>query len=168
MDFDSSFECFEQDWLKEQVRRGGQVEHRLAFCEILAARTFQSCEPQAQRPQPSLTEMPQGVVKPKASAGGLTSSNKTAHSARARSKANPAKTASNAPKNAKAAKLQKQARKGQGGLTSTLEKKLAERAGHTEMIGARGGVRKNLSKKELEKERKSGGAGAARGSFKKG
>ena len=109
--------------------------------------------------------MPQGVVKPKASGGSSKGSSKVAHSPKARSKAG--KPGAHAPKNAKVAKLQKDAKKGHGGLTSALEQRLAQRAGHTEMVGAKSGVRKDLGKKDMEKERKSGGAGAAHGSLKK-
>lgn len=80
--------------------------------------------------------MAQGAVKakPKGSSG---KGGKTSHNAKARSKANPSKSASHVAKNAKVAKLQKQAKKGHGGLTIALERRLAERAGHTEMIGAK-------------------------------
>ena len=108
--------------------------------------------------------MPQGALKSKPS---NTKPNKPTHSSKARSRSNPTKSASNAPKNAKVAKLQKAAKKGHSGLTMALEKRLADRAGHTEMIGAKGGgVRKDLDKKALERVRSSGGAGPSGGRVK--
>lgn len=76
----------------------------------------------------------------KSKAASSTKPGKSLHSAYARARAsNPRSAAhSNAPRNAKVAKLQKQARKSAAGLTSALEQRLADRAGHTEMIGAKG------------------------------
>lgn len=105
--------------------------------------------------------MPQGAFKSKSPAS---SKAKFTHSAKARSHANPAKSTNRTAKDSKVAKFQKQAKKGQAGLTSALEKKLAERAGHTEMIAA---VRKDRSKNEMEKQRRNGGAGSGHGSLKK-
>ena len=105
--------------------------------------------------------MPQGTSKSKST---YKPKDKTTHSAKARSRANSVKSSNQLSKNIKLAKLQKQTKKRHAGLTSALEHKLAERAGHTEMIAA---VRSDRSKPDLEKERRSGGAGSGHGSFKK-
>lgn len=76
--------------------------------------------------------MPQGITKP---APKSKTGPKPKHSTAARTKATKARSNNvTAPKDAKVAKLQKEARKSAAGLGSQLEVRLAERAGHTEMI----------------------------------
>ena len=111
--------------------------------------------------------MPQGISKSKPGASKVV---KTTHSAKARSRATIPKSSSRAPKNLKVAQKQQSSRKTQAMLTTGLEKRLAERAGHTEMIAAKEAetARKSRGKNELEKNRKKGGAGAGKGRVQKG
>ena len=102
----------------------------------------------------SVKIMPQGAVKSKKAV----SVKKTSHSSSQRSKSTPSYRNAALPakkKNATAlAKIHKQSRKNASGLTANLEKRLAERAGYTEMLGAKGGVRREDVKDKSKSGRK--------------
>ena len=95
--------------------------------------------------------MPQSLIKSKT----LSTKPKTPHSAKARARANPSKSSIHTARNAKVAKLQKQSKKVASGLTTGLEQKLAERAGHTEMIGSKG--KRNTEGKGAKKSSRESG-----------
>ena len=76
--------------------------------------------------------MPQGTFKSKVKGASKPSRNSHASDAK---KSNPHRIIK--PKNATLAKQQKITKKHSGSLTGYLEKKLAEKAGHVEMIGKR-------------------------------
>ncbi|KAB8343112.1 hypothetical protein FH972_022705 [Carpinus fangiana] len=100
--------------------------------------------------------MAQGGKVPKKPTSALVSK-KATHSAQARSKTAKYTPQSKVSKNARVAKQQKQMRKSAAGLTGNLEKRLAERAGYTEMIGVKGGARReDVAKTGMSSNRKSG------------
>lgn len=102
--------------------------------------------------------MAQGGKAPKKATSALASKHKATHSASARGKTAKYTPQTKVAKNARVAKQNKQMRKSAAGLTANLEKRLAERAGYTEMIGVKGGARREtVAKTGMSSNRKGGG-----------